>query len=233
MTIFQQTFVVDSIETTRLERTVLRLSPIHNGLHRNELVGPGDKAALSIDIASSRRPELGPGQRIDLNIALCAAQCEATYEDHNVMETLEGVAVRLSHEYGRDKVINELRDAINAVEELHRRTDNTGLDESLRHALTPFRGTRIVPTDLCALACTFAGVKTPDFLPDNPTGFTPSGDPVRDLEFVATKLSELQGVEATKTVLQVLLGRCDHALSRGTPAIGMEAEHKRRAAENA
>lgn len=230
MTLFQQTFVVDSVATTRLERTILSLSPVHNGLHRNQLLGPNDKGSLTIDIASSRRPEIGPGQRLDLNIALGAAASEATNGDHNFMESLEGVAVRLANEKGRDAIVEELRAAIKVVESFHRRTDITGIDEALSSALHPFRGLKIDPMRLSELACEAAGIKPPDFLPENPTGFTPSGDPVRDLEAIATKLSELQGVETTKVALQALLGRCDHALSRGTPAIGMQAEDKHRAA---
>lgn len=228
MTLFQQTFVVDSIATTRLERTVISLSHVHNGLHRNQLLGYEDKGTLTLDIASARRPEIGPGQRIDLNIALSAVASEATNDDHNFMESLQGVAVRVAAENGREAVVDELRAAIHVVESFHRRTDTTGIDEALTAALHPFRGLKIDPMRLSELACEAAGIKPPDFLPDNPTGFTPSGDPVRDLESIATKLSELQGVETTKITLQALIGRCDHALARGTPAIGLEAENKAR-----
>lgn len=233
MTIFQQTFSVDSVAVTSLERTVLHLSGIHNGRHRNQLLGPSDKGALTLDIASSRRPEIGPGQRLDINIAIPASACEATNGDREFMASLEGVAVRLANEHGRDPVVDELRGAIHAVEELHRRTDATGIDQALNDALKSFKGLKIDPVKLSELACQAAGITPPDFLPDNPTGFTPSGDPVRDLEAIATKLSELQGVDVTKTTLQVLLGRCDHALERGTPAIGLEAENRHRASKSA
>lgn len=228
MTLFQQTFVVDSIATTRLERTVLSLSHVHNGLHRNQLLGYEDKGTLTLDIASARRPEIGPGQRIDINIALSAAASEAYNCDYEALDTIDGVAVRVAAESGRDYVVNELRAAIKVVESFHRRTDTTGIDEALTAALHPFRGLKIDPMRLSELACEAAGIKPPDFLPDNPTGFTPSGDPVRDLESIATKLSELQGVETTKITLQALIGRCDHALDRGTPAIGLKAENKAR-----
>lgn len=231
MTLFQQTFVVDSVATTRLERTILSLSPVHNGLHRNQLLGPNDKGSLTIDIASARRPEIGPGQRIDLNIALSATACSMHEDDEERIEEIVGAAVRHSRTNSRIGTVSTLRDAIDAVEEEHRtRHVRQDADEAIRRAIRPF-GHTFKDRDaqgVSEMVCRELGIKPPDFLPENPTGFTPSGDPVRDLESIATKLSELQGVETTKVALQALIGRCDHALSRGTPAIGLEAENKAR-----